>query len=239
MTDKSDPTINYVRTILARTGLTATELARKAGLSPSTLNKKLSGAEAASLSLRTLMKLSEVSGIPVPASILVSEQMEREARHILQMPPNIDMAARNHLPPTQDMSKDIPVMGSVIGGVGGDFSMNGDIVDRVRRPPALANASDAFAVFVTGDSMEPRYEAGDLVFLHPHRPVGPGDDVVVECFGDHDGEGGPCYLKRLVRRSADKVQLRQFNPPDDEIVIPYTRIRRIYRVLRPNELYGF
>lgn len=54
-----------VRTMLARTGLTPTELARKAGLTPSTLTRFLNGQVKHALSARTLDALSAASLVPV------------------------------------------------------------------------------------------------------------------------------------------------------------------------------
>ncbi len=59
-------------------------------------------------------------------------------------------------------------------------SFTGQVIDTVRRPPALKGIEDAFAIFVTGTSMEPRYFEGDLLFVHPTRPPEPGCDVLVE-----------------------------------------------------------
>jgi phage repressor protein C with HTH and peptisase S24 domain len=115
------------------------------------------------------------------------------------------------------------------------------VVDLVRRPPGLAGASAVFAVYVHGDSMSPRFESGDLVFVNPSRPPTPGCDVIVE-MAPHGADGaGPCYIKRLLRRTADKVILRQFNPPTGEkpdFEIEHKRIRNLWRVLTPAELLG-
>ncbi|RKQ70151.1 LexA family transcriptional regulator [Oceanibaculum indicum] len=132
----------------------------------------------------------------------------------------------------------LPVYGQAAGGDNGAFLLNGETVDRVRCPPALLNVQGAFAVYVMGDSMSPRYEPGELVFVHPTRPPSPGDDVIVEMIGDH-GEPGPSYLKRLVRRTSDRVRVKQFNPPRDDIDYEAARIKRIYRVMSATELLQF
>lgn len=141
------------------------------------------------------------------------------------------------LPGMAAFPRDLPVYGVAVGGADGDFSFNGSVVDYVRRPPALAMVADAFAVYVIGDSMSPRYEHGDLVFVHPGRPAQPGSDVVVELHGEH-GEPGPCYVKRLMRRTPDRVLLAQFNPPRDDIAFAAGHIKAVYRILTPAELLG-
>lgn len=132
----------------------------------------------------------------------------------------------------------IPVFGQAAGGDNGAFLLNGETVDRVRCPPALLKVQGAFAVYVMGDSMSPRFEPGELVFVHPVRPPSPGDDVVVEMAGDH-GDPGPSYLKRLVRRTADKIRVKQFNPPRDDIEYDVAKVKRLYRVMSATDLMQF
>lgn len=149
----------------------------------------------------------------------------------------VTLAGAAELPGNNALPRDLPVYGVAVGGVEGDFGFNGSVVDYVRRPPMLNRIGNAFGVYVTGESMSPRFDHGDLVFVHPGRPAQPGNDVIVELHGEH-GEPGPCYIKRLVRRSPDRVQLSQFNPPRDDIVIEAARIKAIYRILTAAEMLG-
>lgn len=149
----------------------------------------------------------------------------------------VEFAKAAELPGNNAFPRDMPVYGVAIGGTEGDFSFNGTVVDYVRRPPMLTKIGNAFGVYVIGDSMSPRFDHGDLVFVHPGRPPQPGNDVIVEMHGEH-GEPGPCYIKRLVRRSADRVQLAQFNPPRDDIVIEASRVKAVYRILTAAEIMG-
>jgi phage repressor protein C with HTH and peptisase S24 domain len=149
----------------------------------------------------------------------------------------VEFAKAAKLPGNNAFPRDMPVYGVAIGGTEGDFSFNGTVVDYVRRPPMLTKIGNAFGVYVIGDSMSPRFDHGDLVFVHPGRPPRPGNDVIVEMHGEH-GAPGPCYIKRLVRRSADRVQLAQFNPPRDDIAIEASRIKAVYRILTAAEMMG-
>lgn len=60
---------DLVREMLRATGLKPTQLARRAGVVPSTLTRFLNGDVKHILSLSSLYKLSEVSGIAVPAAV--------------------------------------------------------------------------------------------------------------------------------------------------------------------------
>lgn len=141
------------------------------------------------------------------------------------------------IPAPASLPRNLPVRGTAVGGDDGDFEFNGDVVDYVRRPPGIAAARNAFAVYVTGGSMSPRFEAGELVFVHPDRPPVSGSDVLVELHG-RDGQPGACYIKRLLRRTPTKIVLQQFNPPRDDIEFALERVRVVYRILTPSELMG-
>lgn len=142
------------------------------------------------------------------------------------------------LPAAGTLPRDVPVLGVTVGGEGGDFAFNGQTVDHVRRPPGLANVPSAFALFVANDSMVPWKEPGELVYVEPNRPAKVGDYVVVELKATRDGEAGVCLVKRLKARSVSKLTLQQYNPPNDRIEIPVSKIRRVYRVKPLEELVG-
>jgi len=141
------------------------------------------------------------------------------------------------VPATASMPRDVAILGVTVGDDNVDFCLNGNVIDHVRRPPGLAGASNVFAIYVIGDSMYPRFEEGDLVYIQTGRPPKSGDDVVVELRGDA-GKPGNCYIRRLVRRTSNDIQLSQFTPPIDDIRIPTDRIREIYRIARVSELLG-
>jgi phage repressor protein C with HTH and peptisase S24 domain len=60
--------------------------------------------------------------------------------------------------------------------------------------------------------MEPRYHPGEVVHIHPDKPLVIGGYVLVQRRGKK-GEPPAAVIKRLVRRTEAKVVLEQFNPP--------------------------
>jgi phage repressor protein C with HTH and peptisase S24 domain len=131
----------------------------------------------------------------------------------------------------------IPVYGAAQGGPDGWFPWNGDVVDYVPRPPHLAGALKAFAVYVAGSSMEPRYYAGEVVYIHPGKPVTIGAFVLVEVKPESDGEAPRAFIKRLVRRTATKVTFEQFNPAK-EFDIKLADIKQMLRIVGNAETGG-
>lgn len=130
--------------------------------------------------------------------------------------------------PAPAPARDLPVLGAVRGGTEGFYFNEGEPKEFVARPATLAGVSNGFALYVNGDSMEPRYFAGELVYVNPNRPVTRNCFVAVEMA---DGQG---LIKQFVRRSDDHVILRQFNPPK-EIRLAARDIRRICRITGASE----
>ncbi len=109
----------------------------------------------------------------------------------------------------------LPLLGQTIGGPNGRFILNGTEVGRVFTPPSLEGVEGAYAVRVYGTSMEPRYEAGETVWLNPHEPVRQGDDVVVQILTDEEN-GRESYIKKFVSQSSRVTRLWQHNPEEGE-----------------------
>ncbi len=109
-------------------------------------------------------------------------------------------------------SDDLPVYAAAEGG-GGALIITNEPVDYVRRPEPLLSVRDSYGCYVIGESMSPAYEQGDLLLIHPNRPVRSGDDCV---FVRDPGDGSQhALVKRLLRITPEKWRVRQFNPAKD------------------------
>lgn len=105
----------------------------------------------------------------------------------------------------------IPVYGQAVGGVDGEFEMNGNVLFEVLAPPILSGISKAYGVSISGDSMWPRYEDGEVAFVDPTRRVKKGDYVIVQI--RHPSLEVPlAYVKRFLRWNSEELVLEQFNP---------------------------
>jgi len=130
----------------------------------------------------------------------------------------------------------IPVYGQAIGGEDGRFVLNGNKIADLLAPPALLGIRNAYAVFVVGDSMEPRYRAGETVYVHPHMPVRRGDFVVVQLKAhpledDSETNDAPTgYVKEFVLFDDRRLKLRQFNPPRD-IEFPKSEVISVHKIV--------
>ncbi len=179
----------------------------------------------------TLAKIARALEMPVSA-LLDLPPAEEPPPAFDARPAPVDMPQPAHLP------NDVPVKGTAAGShLRGAFQLEVDtIVDWVRRPPALSGARHAYALFVEGSSMEPRYLPGDLVFVHPDRPPRPGDTVVVQAqAGPHAPlEATIGYLRRRTERA---VIIAKINPAA-EVELKAETVKAIHKVLSTNELFG-
>lgn len=137
----------------------------------------------------------------------------------------------------------VPLLGSALGGEWDNLEeiemielRLGEVLDWLLRPPSLADDAGAYAVEIMGDSMAPRYEPGERVFVSPKAPVRIGDDVIVQLRANGDpaandiaGQITEVLIKRVVRRSSSFIELRQFNP-DKTFRVPTDRVAAIHRV---------
>jgi phage repressor protein C with HTH and peptisase S24 domain len=132
---------------------------------------------------------------------------------------------------------DVEVRGISVGGEDDEFYFNGQVLEHKRRPPGLLRKKQVFAVHVSGDSMYPRYDPGDLIYAQEAEPVA-GDDVLVELFHpDDENQAGKSFVKTLVRRTGRRVTCKQFNPPK-EIEFDAGEVKAIYKVFRNRDLFG-
>jgi phage repressor protein C with HTH and peptisase S24 domain len=123
----------------------------------------------------------------------------------------------------------IPAYGQAVGGRDGEFILNGNRIVDILAPPSLQGVPDAYAVYVVGDSMEPRYFAGEAVFVNPRLPVRRGDFVVAQIAVEH-GEPPHAYVKRFVARDARILRLEQFNPKKT-LEFPVGRVISVHRII--------
>lgn len=143
------------------------------------------------------------------------------------------------------MPRDVPIYGSALASPR-EFSEGKieqielhqvEVIDYVRRPLALKGRPDIYGFYVSGVSMEPRYEEGAVIIVDGKRPPQINDDVVIYAYAPEDeGERLACILlKRLIRRTATHYELEQYNPRMT-FKIERARVRHMHRVMPVAEL---
>jgi phage repressor protein C with HTH and peptisase S24 domain len=105
----------------------------------------------------------------------------------------------------------IPIRSAGRGGNDQEMFLEDGPIGYTSRPANLGGVRAAYAIYMVGDSMEPRYEPGWLLHVNPFKPPIRGRDVVVY-------------------KQGDTLVLRQLNPPDT-LRIPRADVREFHLVV--------
>ena len=101
-----------------------------------------------------------------------------------------------------------------------------------KKVPTDLNDPRAFAVTIAGDSMEPRYQAGDVAFLEPSRPLRQQDLVIARL---QDGD----VVFKIYHRTGDTVRFSSYNAAYLPFEVPVTDIvwafpvHSVLKIIRP------
>ena len=217
-------------------GLGLKDVGEAAGTSPQAVGQWERGENGPSMA--KLIVVGRLLGIDIDAAMR-GEHAASSQPHTAEVAPAPEFGD----PRSRLGAFDLPVLGVTLGGRdddrGPDFWLNGETVSHVARPRKLEGRTNVFALYVDGDSMEPKDRARDLVVVEKANPA-PGDDVVIElkpARSDDAEHDNPSFLKQLVARRGSFVTVRQFNPPK-EIEFDLKEIKNLFRVIPLKELMG-
>ncbi|MGB0670897.1 MAG: S24 family peptidase [Rhodospirillales bacterium] len=123
--------------------------------------------------------------------------------------------------------RNVPLIGLAQAGAQGYFDDAGYPVGGSWDEIPFPDLGDpqAYALEITGDSMEPVYRDGDVVVVSPAGNIRRGDRVIVKTA---DGE---VMAKVLKRRSARRIDLGSFNPAHDDRDLSVDDILFMHRIL--------
>jgi phage repressor protein C with HTH and peptisase S24 domain len=121
----------------------------------------------------------------------------------------------------------IPLIGLAQAGGEGYFDDGGFPVGGSWDEVGLPEVADpnAYALEISGDSMEPVYRDGDLVIVSPAAPLRRGDRVVART---HAGE---VMAKELARRSARRIELKSLNPAYPDFSFDLSQMMWMHRIV--------
>jgi phage repressor protein C with HTH and peptisase S24 domain len=169
-----------------RSGLTASGLAKKSGLDPTTFNKSkritIEGRPRWP-STESVAKALAATNVPIDTFVSLIEDTPR-------------------------VVQSVPLLGFAQAGAGGYFTDGGFPVGKGWDEVGLPSVNDehAYALEISGDSMKPAYRDGDVIVVSPGAQIRKGDRVVVKT---RDGE---VMVKELKRRTAKTLELSSMNP---------------------------
>jgi phage repressor protein C with HTH and peptisase S24 domain len=169
-----------------RSGMTASGLAKKSGLDPTTFNKSkritIDGRPRWP-STESVAKALKAANVPIDTFVQLIEDTPR-------------------------IVQSVPLLGFAQAGSGGYFTDGGFPVGKGWDEVGLPSVNDehAYALKISGDSMKPAYRDGDIIVVSPGSPIHRGDRVVVKT---KDGE---VMVKELKRRTTKTLELQSLNP---------------------------
>ena len=186
--------------------LSPSGLARRAGLDPTTFNRSKRRTSAGKLrwpSTESIAKVLSATHTTVADFVALLED--------------------GGAPPVRR----IPIIGSAQAGDHGYFDdagfPSGTGWDEVMFPDI--GDPQAYALEISGDSMEPVYRDGDIVVVSPAASLRRGDRVVLKT------RSGEVMAKQLVRQSARRVDLLSLNPKHPDRSLPVEDVEWIARIV--------
>lgn len=174
--------------LAARSGLSASGLAKRAGLDPTTFNKS--------------KRITPDGRQRWPSTESVSKSLAATNTGVEIFVELIDGTGKT--------MRNVPLIGFAQAGHGGVFDDAGFPAGKGWDETTAVSVNDehAYALQVSGDSMKPAYRSGDIIIASPAAQVRKGDRVVVKT---KDGE---VMVKELRRKTTKALELASINPKD-------------------------
>jgi phage repressor protein C with HTH and peptisase S24 domain len=197
---------NALDRLAARAGLSASGLAKRAGLDPTTFNKS--------------KRITPDGRQRWPSTESVAKALAATATGVDIFVQLIEDSGRV-------ATQSVPLLGLAQAGSGGFFDDGGYPVGKGwdEIPFPAVNDENAYALEISGNSMEPAYRDGTVIIVSPAASVRRGDRVVVKT------REGEVIVKELKRRTAKSVELRSLNPEHGERTLPMRDILWIARII--------
>jgi phage repressor protein C with HTH and peptisase S24 domain len=191
--------------LAARAKLSPSGLAKRSGLDPTTFNKSkrvTPDGRARWPSTESVAKALAATGVSVESFVsLITD--------------------------STGTTKPVPLIGFAEAGAGGYFDDGGFPVGKGWDEIAFPSVNDdhAYALEISGDSMQPAYRDGDVIIVSPASPVRRGDRVVVKT------NKGEVIVKELKRQTAKQLELKSLNLDHPERTIPQDEVEWIARIV--------
>jgi phage repressor protein C with HTH and peptisase S24 domain len=193
--------------LAARAGLSASGLARRAGLDPTTFNKSkrvTASGRARWPSTESISKALAATGTSIEVFVGL---IQGDKAGVL--------------------TRGVPLLGFAEAGAGGYFDDGGFPAGTGWDEIAFPGVDDthAYALEISGQSMEPAYRDGDVILVSPAAPLRRGDRVVVKT---RDGE---VMAKELKRSTAKSIELKSLDAQHPDHTIATEDVLWVARIL--------
>jgi phage repressor protein C with HTH and peptisase S24 domain len=192
--------------LAARAGLTASGLARRAGLDPTTFNKS--------------KRITAAGRARWPSTESIAKALVATETALETFVGLIDGGGGGATRP-------VPLIGLAEARTGAHFGDSrfpaGDGCREIAFP--MLNDEDARALQISGRAMEPAYRDGDIIVVSPSAPLRRGDRVVVRT------KTGEVLANELKRRTAKSIELKSLDGEHADRTLPTADVAWIARIL--------
>ncbi|MGA7713803.1 MAG: helix-turn-helix transcriptional regulator [Rhizomicrobium sp.] len=195
--------------LAAKNRLSASGLAKLAGLDPTTFNKSKRGSPNGKLrwpSTESISKILAATGASLEEFVALVIRDGGTPRIQVRLVPLVGMA--------QAGGRGFFDGAGFPTGAGWDEIPFPDLADE-----------HAYALEIAGDSMLPVYRDGDRIVVSPAASLRRGDRVVVKT------NGGEVVARQLVRRTAQRVELKSLNPSYDDHAFALSEVAFVHRII--------
>jgi phage repressor protein C with HTH and peptisase S24 domain len=188
-----------------RAGLSASGLAKKSGLDPTTFNK---------------------SKRVTPDGRERWPSTESISRALAATTSSIDSFVQL-IGDSEWTVQSVPLLGLAQAGAAGAFDETGFPAGKGWDETSLPGVSDehAYALEISGDAMTPAYRDGDIIVVSPGTPIRRGDRVVVRT------KAGEVMLRELKRRTAKSLELQSLNASAPDRTLAAAEVQWIARIV--------
>ncbi|MGE0093194.1 MAG: helix-turn-helix transcriptional regulator [Alphaproteobacteria bacterium] len=192
--------------LAASRGLSASALAKRAGLDPTTFNKS--------------KRVTRDGKLRWPSTESVSKVLTAVNATTVEFVTHLGSAE-------PERRRRVPVIGYAMAGKDGYFDDAGYPAGSGWDEVAFPDLEDphCYALEVTGDSMTPVYRDGDIIIVSPHGQLRRGDRVVAKT------KSGEVLAKELVRQTPRQLELISLNPAHGERIIPANELAWVHRIV--------
>lgn len=197
--------------LAAQRGLSASALARYAGLDPTTFNKSKRTASDGRARWPSTESLAKV--------LAAFDMSFTEFGHLIDHHRDAQLG--------RSIGMSVPIINMAVAGDDTLFDTNGyPILSKCGtiKIPGVQGET-IFALQISGDTMQPLFRHGDQVVVSPGETIARGDRVVVRT------RAGEIIVKELIQMSADSVRLAALNPDYPERKIALTDIAWVSKII--------
>ncbi|MDE2384148.1 MAG: helix-turn-helix transcriptional regulator [Alphaproteobacteria bacterium] len=197
-----------IDTIADRYGFSASGLAKKAGLDPTSFNpSKRLGPDGRPRwpTMESVNRVLDASGASIEEFLDLLTSRKGAAPRL----------------------KQIPLLGLAKAGKGGFFDDSGFPAGNGWEEIEVPGVTDAaaYALEITGDSMQPVYREGDIIVVSPSATIRKGDRVVVRT------SDGQVMAKIMQRQTARTLELASFNKDHDTKTLDMKEVDWMARII--------